>query len=159
MRVSLRGRLILLVALAITPIAVMTVVSGVRERARAIDVARDNLERLTKLAAANEAQTLEGGHQILRDLAGAAELLDASAASNAAVQADGCSALMSDVLAKNKDYVNFGLIALNGDVRCSAVDATRAVNLGDRTHFRRAVIPRAPRPRCRARCAGGTRPP
>lgn len=38
---SLRSRLILLVALAIAPIAVMTVIGGVREREHAIEVAEE----------------------------------------------------------------------------------------------------------------------
>ncbi|MBB3219317.1 hybrid sensor histidine kinase/response regulator [Pseudoduganella umbonata] len=130
---SLRARLILLVALAITPMAAMTVLTGVREREHAIDVARENLQRLANLAAANEAQSLEGARQILRDLSSIPDLLD---------NQDDCSVLLSDILSKNTDYVNFGLIQLNGDVTCSAVAATRLVNLSDRAHFRRAIAER-----------------
>jgi hypothetical protein len=71
---SLRSRLILLVALAIAPIAVMTVIGGVREREHAIEVAEENLQRLTNLAAANEAQSIEGARQILRDVASIPDL-------------------------------------------------------------------------------------
>jgi len=72
---SLRGRLILLVALAITPMAAMTVLTGLREREHAIEVARENLQRVANLAAANEAQSLEGARQILRDLSSIPDVL------------------------------------------------------------------------------------
>ncbi|MET0266268.1 MAG: ATP-binding protein [Duganella sp.] len=127
---SLRSRLILLVALAIAPIAIMTVISGVRERAHAISVAEDNLQRLTNLAAANEAQSIESARQILRDLASVPDLLGDPAR---------CSRLLANIQRQNPDYANFGLIQLNGDVTCSAVPSAGRVNLADRSHFRRAV--------------------
>lgn len=55
---------------------------------------------------------------------------------------DKCDELLADVLAKNTDYVNFGVIELNGDVSCSAVPTTYKINLGDRAHFKRAVSER-----------------
>lgn len=52
---SLRSRLMLLVALAMMPLAVMTILSGIREREHAIKASEENLRRLTGMAAANEA--------------------------------------------------------------------------------------------------------
>ncbi|NYE60310.1 signal transduction histidine kinase [Duganella sp. 1224] len=127
---SLRSRLILLVMLSIAPSAVMTVINGARERAHAVEVAEENLQRLTNLAAANEAQSIAGARQILRDLASIPDL--------AGDQAQ-CSRLLANIQRQNPDYVNFGLIQLNGDVTCSAVPSKTPVNLRDRTHFRRAV--------------------
>ncbi|MGH8855057.1 MAG: hybrid sensor histidine kinase/response regulator, partial [Telluria sp.] len=130
---SLRSRLMLLVALAITPIAVMTVLGGVREREAAIRASKENLQRLTGLAAANEAQSLERARQILVDLVSVPDLMG---------EPKRCNALLADVLDRNEGYVNFGLIALNGDVTCSAVPMLHPVNLGDRRHFRRAIAER-----------------
>ncbi|MEO7494463.1 MAG: ATP-binding protein [Massilia sp.] len=130
---SLRARLLLLVIVATAPMVAMTVVTGVRERTNALATARDNLQRLTKLAAANEAQSIEGGMQILRDLSSVPAVLGGH---------EGCDALMADILSKNADYVNFGVIGMDGDVVCSAVPLTGRVNLGDRAHFRRAVAER-----------------
>ena len=127
---SLRSRLILLVALAIAPIAVMTIISGVREREHAINVAQENLQQLTNLAAANEAQSLQSARQILRDLASVPDLMGDQAH---------CSRLLANIQKQNPDYANLGLVQLNGDVTCSAVPSKTVVNLGDRTHFRRAV--------------------
>ncbi|GAB3428251.1 ATP-binding protein [Massilia solisilvae] len=130
---SLRSRLMLLVALAITPIAVMTLVNGVREREQAVKASEENLRRLTRLAAANEAQSIEAARQILVDLASVPDLLGPK---------ERCRALLADVLDRNEGYVNFGLIQLNGDVSCSAVPLLHPVNLGDRSHFKRAISER-----------------
>lgn len=130
---GLRWRLLLLVALAITPLIAMTIAVGVREREHALTSARSNLQRLANLAAANEAQSIEQARQILRDLSSVPTVLEGERE---------CHALLADILAKNTDYVNFGVIARNGEVNCSAVDATRKVNLGDRAHFKRAVSER-----------------
>ncbi|MGG7606116.1 ATP-binding protein [Massilia sp. BKSP1R2A-1] len=130
---SLRSRLMLLVALAITPIAVMTVLGGMREREAAIRASEENLQRLTTLAAANEAQSLERARQILVDLVSVPDLMG---------PAPRCNALLADVLDRNEGYVNFGLIRLDGEVTCSAVPMLHPVNLGDRRHFRRAIAER-----------------
>jgi signal transduction histidine kinase/CheY-like chemotaxis protein len=127
---SLRSRLMLLVALAMTPLAVMTILSGMREREHAIRTSEENLHRLTGMAAANEAQSIEGARQILVDLASVPDLMGDTAK---------CSSLLSDVLARNEGFVNFGLIQLNGEVTCSAVPLLYPVNLGDRSHFKRAI--------------------
>jgi len=120
----------LLVALALAPLAVMTILSGIREREHAIKASEENLRRLTGMAAANEAQSIEGARQILVDLASVPDLLKDTAR---------CTSLLSDVLDRNEGFVNFGLIQLNGDVTCSAVPLLHPVNLGDRSHFRRAI--------------------
>jgi signal transduction histidine kinase/ActR/RegA family two-component response regulator len=130
---SLRSRLMLLVALAITPLAIMTVLGGLREREQAINDSEENLRRLTSLAAANVAKSIEGARQILVDLSSVPDLMGSTI---------GCNALLSDVLDRNAGFVNFGLIQMNGDVTCSAVPMLHPVNLGDRSHFKRAVAER-----------------
>jgi signal transduction histidine kinase/CheY-like chemotaxis protein len=122
---SLRSRLMLLVALAMLPLATMTILS-----AHAIKASEENLRRLTGMAAANEAQSIEGARQILVDLASVPDLMKDTAS---------CTSLLSDVLDRNEGFVNFGLIQLNGDVTCSAVPLLHPVNLGDRSHFKRAI--------------------
>ena len=127
---TLRARLLLLVALAIAPIAIMTLVSGVREREHAVQVAEENLQRLTNLAAANEAQSIESARQMLRDVASIPDLMGDQAH---------CSRLLANIQRQNPDYANLGLIQLSGDVTCSAIPSKTPVNLADRPHFRRAV--------------------
>ncbi|HEY0489444.1 MAG TPA: ATP-binding protein [Telluria sp.] len=127
---SLRWRLLLLVGLAIAPMVAMTVAVGIQERENALASARQNLQRLANLAAANEAQSLEGAHQILRDLSSIPDVTADPAK---------CSELMAEILNRNTIYVNFGLIEMDGNVSCSAVPLAAPVNLGDRLHFKRAV--------------------
>ncbi|WP_229455131.1 ATP-binding protein [Massilia sp. KIM] len=123
----------LLVAVAITPIAVMTVTGGLREREAAIQASKENLQRLANMAAANEAQLLERARQTLVDLTSVSDLMGSL---------EQCETLLRNVLERNDDYVNFGLIELNGDVSCSAAPLPYAVNLADRSHFRRAITER-----------------
>ncbi|MFC4929548.1 hybrid sensor histidine kinase/response regulator [Massilia sp. GCM10023247] len=130
---SLRSRLMLLVALAILPLALMTILGGVREREQAIEASEENLRRLTNLAAANEAQSIERARQILVDLASVPDLLG---------ETPRCNALLADVLDRNEGYANFGLIQMDGNVSCSAVPMLHPVNLGDRSHFKRAILER-----------------
>ncbi|MFL6710646.1 MAG: cache domain-containing protein [Massilia sp.] len=130
---GLRWRLMLLVALALLPMIAMTVAVLVRERGNAVNAAHDNLQSLANLAAASEAQSLDAARQILRDLSSVPAVVEGQG---------GCREVLVDILEKNRDYVNFGLIAMNGDVICSAVPIKTQVNLGDRLHFKRAVAER-----------------
>jgi signal transduction histidine kinase/ActR/RegA family two-component response regulator len=130
---SLRWRLLLLVGLAILPLVALTVTTGIRERQHAMSGAEANLLRLTRLAAANEAQSLEGARQILRDLTSVPAIIGPP---------DGCDELLASIMAKNDDFVNFGLIDLHGNVICSAVPRNATVNLADRSHFQRAIAER-----------------
>ena len=130
---SLRWRLLLLVALAIAPLIGMTIAVGIREREHALTSAQENLQRLANLAAANEAQSIEQALQILRDLSSVQTLQDSD---------EKCDELLASILSKNTDYVNFGVIELDGTVSCSAVQTPNKVNLGDRDHFKRAVSER-----------------
>jgi len=130
---SLRSRLMLLVALAIAPSVAMTLYTGWKERQQAIQMAREHLQRLTSLAATNEAKSIESARQILTDLSGVPDLLAGP---------EKCTALLKTILQKNPGYANFGLIELNGDVTCSAIPSLKPVNLADRAHFKRAVAER-----------------
>ena len=120
----------MLVALAMTPIAGMTLVNTLQEYRNAIHIAEENLLRLTRLAAANEAQSVAGARQILVDISSFPDLLDDNAR---------CAEMLRNILRHNKSYANFGVIQMNGDVTCSAVASSAPVNLGDRPHFKRAV--------------------
>lgn len=130
---AMRWRLLLLVTLALLPMLALTAAVVLRERGNAISAARDNLQSLANLAAASEAQSLDTASQILRDLSSVPVVIEGKA---------GCREVLVDILEKNRDYVNVGLIAINGDVLCSAVPSKTPVNVGDRLHFKRAVAER-----------------
>ncbi|MGZ8287771.1 MAG: ATP-binding protein [Telluria sp.] len=122
-----------LVALAVTPLMMLTIVLGAREQQHALQSAQASLRGLANLAAANEAQSIERAMQILRDL---------SSVPAVTAGGSGCGEILSEILGENPAFVNFGLIEMNGDVSCSAVASKVPVNLGDRAHFKRAVAER-----------------
>ena len=130
---SLRNRLLLLVALSLGPGVLLALHNGQRERERAVVAAKSTLQQITNLAAINEERSISQAQQLLLDLSHAPELLE---------EYDDCNRLMRKALARNPQYVNLGLIQLNGDVTCSAVRSPKLVNLGDRRHFTEAVAGR-----------------
>jgi signal transduction histidine kinase/CheY-like chemotaxis protein len=130
---SLRSRLMLLVTLAVAPSVAMTIYTGWQERLHATQAAEESLQRLTNLAAINEAESLKSARQLLMDMSDIPDLMAGPAR---------CNALLRAVIKKNPNYANLGLIQLNGDVTCSAVPSNVPVNLADRAHFKKAVAER-----------------
>ena len=127
---SLRSRLLLLVVLALLPPIGLTIYGAMRERQHAIAAAESDLQRLTGLAAASEAKSIEGARQFLTALSDVPDLLQEPAK---------CSALLQTMLKKNLGYINLGVAELNGDLRCSAVTANNAVNMSDRSNFKKTI--------------------
>ena len=127
---SLRSRLLLLVLLALLPPLCLTIYGAMRERANAIIVAENDLQRLTGLAAASEAKSIEGVRQFLLALSDVPDLMRDPAS---------CASLLQTMLKKNLGYINLGVIDLSGDLRCSAVSPGAAVNVSDRSYFRKTL--------------------
>ena len=127
---SLRSRLLLLVLLALLPPLCLTTYGAMRERANAINVAESDLQRITGLAAASEAKSIEGVRQFLLALSDVPDLMRDAAS---------CSSLLRTMLKKNPGYLNLGVLDLNGDLRCSAVPSGNAVNVSDRAYFRKTL--------------------
>ncbi len=127
---SLRSRLLLLVLLALLPPLGLTIYGAVRERGNAIEVAENDLQRLTGLAAASEARSIEGMRQFLLALSDVPDLVRDTTS---------CSSVLQTMLKKNPGYINLGVIDLGGELRCSAVPVSSAVNVGDRSYFRKTL--------------------
>ncbi|MGN6388807.1 MAG: diguanylate cyclase domain-containing protein, partial [Burkholderiaceae bacterium] len=130
---SLRGRLLLLVVFAMVPVTLLTVHSGWRDRQETVRAAEENLQRVTNLAAANEARLIEGARQFLTALASVPDVLAGEAS---------CRAYLASLLHKSDGYADFGVINLNGDVICSAAPLGSMTSLHDSRDFRRAVAER-----------------
>jgi diguanylate cyclase (GGDEF)-like protein/PAS domain S-box-containing protein len=127
---SLRSRLLLLVLLAMVPPLILNVVGAWHQREREVRAAKEDLQRMAHLAAANEERFIDGGRQLLMTLADVPEVRRDSAS---------CSAFLQRLLSKNEDYFNLGLVQLNGDISCSAVALPKTINVKDRDYFQRAV--------------------
>ncbi len=52
---------------------------------------------------------------------------------------DACGAFLQDVRAEYPQYINLGVINLDGSVRCSALPFEPGLNLADRAYFRRVI--------------------
>lgn len=130
---SLRTRVLLLVFFAMVPVTILTVHSGWIERQEAIRATEDSLQRLTNLAAANEARLIEGARQLLTALA-----------SVPGVQAggDSCNHFLQSMLHRSKGYTNFGLIDRNGYILCSAVAHHIPIRLKGRQDLHRSILER-----------------
>ena len=127
---SLRARLMLLVVLALLPPIVLTIHSAIRERQHAIKVAETDLQRLTSVAAASETKTLEAMRQFLVALSDVPDLMR---------DPNVCASTLRSMLKKNNSYVNLGVLELNGDIRCSAVDFQGRVNSSDRSNVKKTL--------------------
>jgi signal transduction histidine kinase len=128
---SLRVRLLLLFALAVIPALAWIFYVHVEQRRLAATEAQDNAIRLAQLAAAQQAQLIQGAHQLLSVLA----QLPAVRTEDAAA----CTTLFTELLKRHPVYANLGADRLNGDVFCSATPLSHSLNVANHTWFQRAI--------------------
>ncbi len=131
LRSSLRVRLCLLVAACMTPAIVAIVLLGEWQARLAVDNLRQQLALLARMASAEHEAGVEGARQTLLLLSHLPQVRGGSA--------ETCNPILSDLLAREDRYANFGVCDERGAVLASAVSVPPGVNLADRTWFRRAV--------------------
>ncbi|HEY7676889.1 MAG TPA: response regulator [Candidatus Methylomirabilis sp.] len=127
---SLRGRLLLLVLLALLPAVGLTVYGNLEARRRATAQVQDGALRLARLASADHERLISGTRQLLVALAQLPGVRPGNPA--------GCGALLGRLLEHYPVYANLGAIDTDGNGYCSAVPFSGTVFLGDRSYFRRA---------------------
>lgn len=128
---SLRLRLVILVLMTVLPAFGLIVYTALEQRRLAVQAIREEALRLAQIASAEQERSVEGTRQLLMTLAQLPAVREGQAAA--------CTALLTDVLARQSRYLNLGVIKPDGDVACSAVAVSGPVNLADRPYFRRAV--------------------
>jgi two-component sensor histidine kinase len=117
---SLRLRLLLIVILALSPIAIASVLQGfLRAQSDAADI-HDRLIQTARAASTDEENMLAAGEQILRALTNMPEVRDASA---------DCNSDLSDALRGLTFFTNISRIDANGKVVCSAVPEARGLSM------------------------------
>ncbi|MEW5849584.1 MAG: EAL domain-containing protein [Myxococcota bacterium] len=131
---SLRGRLLLLVALAVVPAWGLMLHTAREQRSMASRVVREDALRVARGAAANQDRLIEGARQLLTTLALLPNVRSADPRA--------CGILLATLLGQFPGYVNFGVIAPNGELLCSALPAPPNLNLADRSYFRGALVER-----------------
>lgn len=112
---SLRARLISLVLLCILPVLGMTIYNSIEDRRLAIAHVRDDMRKVSKIAATQQSQTIASAQQLLVVLSKIRRVT-----SNIP---DECTGLLREILKSYPLYDNIGVVKPNGQVVCSAVDA------------------------------------
>jgi len=131
MALKTRGRVFLLVILAALPALLLTVGSAIERRAAAESQAREELQRLVKLAAMHQLQIVEGARQMM--VASSQTLLSLLRDDRR------CTQYFASLLGQNREfYHSMGLFREDGELICNAATWRDRVHGGDRLYFRLA---------------------
>jgi PAS domain S-box-containing protein len=129
-RLSLRERLLVVLAAALLPLLGATVWLAVRESHEAIDLARSQLKFAASLLAANQDRAAQGTEQMLAAIAGMPDLRLPGRAR--------CEPYFQRLRERFEMYVDVGLIGMDGQLLCHALDHGVA-SVAARDYFRSAV--------------------
>ena len=132
--ISLRARLLTLLALVLVPWLGLLVYTQADERAAAIENVNRDATRLIRIATSNQAAQIEAARQLLTAFAEFPQLRPANAAA--------CNAFLGEMLRAMPLYSNFGVAEPDGNLRCSAVPLSGRINVADRAYFRKASTTR-----------------
>lgn len=128
---KLRSRLVLLVLLAVLPSLGLALYTGMEQHRLQLAQMEGYTLRLTRLAAGDLAQAIEGARQLLTGLSQLKEVRE--------LNTKECSYLFAKLLAQYPDYVNIGLIDDGGKIICSGTQLDTHVNLSQHAYIRRAL--------------------
>jgi PAS domain S-box-containing protein len=127
---STRGRLLLLVLLAILPAPAVMLHTATEQRRLTIEAVKADALRLARVARDGHEQIIEAGRQLLTTLARLPELRTVAPAE--------CGRLLARLLSDQPTYANLGIAALDGSIACSAQPLAARVDVSSRSWFRRA---------------------
>ena len=128
---GLRVRIAVLILVGLVPAFILVVAHAVLDRERAIASTHDLTKRLARLAAAKEGAVIEGARQLTIALSVLPAVIDRDATA--------CNAYALQLVAAYPQYINFGVVAPDGFVWCSARPIRFPVSVHDRPYFRRAM--------------------
>jgi two-component sensor histidine kinase len=109
---SLRFRLALTVLVALTPVAIVSIMQGVDRVQRDVADVRERLSQIARAASNDEENILASAEQVLRALANQPEVRAADAR---------CNAALSDALKGLQFFINIARVGAKGDVLCWAL--------------------------------------
>ncbi len=128
---SLRARLLLLVLLAVLPVLGLILYTDLEQRKLAATQAQEDALRFARLAAADQAQLIQGMHQLLAALAQLPAVRDGDP--------DTCTTLFTNLLKQYPVYANLGAARPNGEVFCSVAPFTQPLSVAGSAWFQRVV--------------------
>ncbi|MDB5886421.1 MAG: multi-sensor signal transduction histidine kinase, partial [Polaromonas sp.] len=123
--------LVLLLVVALLPLFGLVTYTSLQNQQDTLAHARDHLLGTARLTALRHERTVEGARQLLGAIASASVVKNQ--------ELSGCTGYLKALHAKYPFYANLGLLDLNGNVVCQAVNITGARFLGDRYYFKQAV--------------------
>src|SRR5712691_91045 len=128
---SLRVRLLLLVLLAALPSLGLILYTHLEQRRLAATQAQEDALRLARLAAADQAQLIQGAHQLLTALAQLPAVRNGDLAT--------CTTLFTKLLKQYPVYANLGAAQPNGEVFCSGAPLTQPISVAGSAWFQQVV--------------------
>ncbi len=128
---GLRSRVLALTAAVALPSVVAVIYAGIEQRRDAEGSAELAVFNLARIAATEHKRLLDDAQSLLAGLAKQPEIASGDAAS--------CGAFLHRFLDSAGSYVNFGVVAADGEIVCSAKGQESALSLSDKTIFRRAL--------------------
>ncbi len=129
--VSLRSRLLLLIALAVLPALGLIFYVNLEQRVVAGKQAQENALRFARLATADQARLVQGTHQLLAALAYLPVVRGQ--------ETKECNALFATLLKHYPAYTNLGATRVNGETFCSAVPLPQPITNATQTWFQRTI--------------------
>ncbi|MDY0220757.1 MAG: ATP-binding protein [Desulfobacterium sp.] len=127
---SIGRNLSLLVLIAVLPALGILLYTGVEQRLRSIEEAKEQVQLVTHSMAEIQFDIIRSARQMLSTLAMLPEVKN--------IDVQGCNEIFKAVLGQNPDYQNIALTDLQGKVLASGVEFSSS-NLKDRMHFQKAL--------------------
>jgi PAS domain S-box-containing protein len=122
---------VLVVLLAVVPSLVLIYYNSREQRDAAIAQAHEDVARIARLAAAENAGVFDGAHQLLVALAQFPEIRGGDPSRG--------SAVLEKLLGECRFYSNLGAVTPDGHVVCSAVPLTEQASVAGRQWFQQAM--------------------
>ncbi|MFM9900121.1 MAG: PAS domain S-box protein [Polaromonas sp.] len=134
--ITLRARLVLLVMAAIVPLLVLSVARAIWQTDAALKRTTQELALSASLVAANHEQVSEAARQLLESLAVAVLVAQSGTGPD-------CHTYFKSLKERLPQYVNLGVIGMDGYTRCDGISRNKPVYTGDRAYFQQAVATRS----------------
>ena len=126
-RIGLGARLALLALLALLPVFGLFTYSAAKDQQSLVALAQAGLRSQALLTAAHQQRRIERAAQLLGDMAGSPSIQNPRNRL--------CLQYLKNLKAQNPEYANLGVIGLDGQIACDAVDSPSSLYLGDRNFF------------------------
>ncbi len=133
LRHTLQTRVAVLVIAAVLPLAAFSVYTAVRDARAAVEQMRSNLQTSASLAATGLNAVTDSVQSLLTAMTRSADLRDGSARH--------CQAYVNQLREQFPQYTNFGIINIDGRVRCSS-RGNDGLDVSDRLYFKNAIASR-----------------